>query len=198
MTKATVLNNSCMIVYTQMTRPTELNEDDVWLPCMKTYTVDHDPAKPQGLIITHIESVNHYQHSLEPLLDQKVLAVGAKTYDRLAELGFQHIEWRHKADELRIMNRDLGPLTWLHGDKYARDFGKVQFVDDVQTYESRPDKDAVKQLLKMDPDTIYVYSDAVLQELEVRNWSHTKLKCTNSCNPDTTLWLDCDTFDPNV
>ena len=130
-----------MIVYTQMTRPTELNEDDVWLPCMKTYTVDHDPAKPQGLIITHIESVNHYQHSLEPLLDQKVLAVGAKTYDRLAELGFQNIEWRHKADELRIMNRDLGPLTWLHGDKYARDFGKVQFVDDVQTYESRPDKD---------------------------------------------------------
>jgi len=52
--------------------------------------------------------------------------------------------------------------------------------------------------LKMDPDTIYVYSDAVLQELEVRNWSHTKLKCTHSCNPDQSLWLDCDTFDPNV
>ena len=75
---------------------------------------------------------------------------------------------------------------------------QVQFVDDVQTYESRPDKDAVRQLLKMDPDTIYVYSDAVLQELEVRNWSHTKLKCTHSCNPDQSLWLDCDTFDPNV
>ena len=74
----------------------------------------------------------------------------------------------------------------------------MQFVDDVQTYESRPDKDAVKQVLKMDPDTIYVYSDAVLKELEVRNWSHTKLKCANSCNPDRQLWLDCDTFDPNV
>ncbi len=100
-----------MIVYTQMTRPTELNEDDVWLPCMKTYTVDHDPAKPQGLIITHIESVNHYQHSLEPLLDQKVLAVGAKTYDRLAELGFQNIEWRHKgfnsSTMCRLMNHVL-------------------------------------------------------------------------------------------
>ena len=165
---------------------------DFTLPSLTTKT-----GKPISIPF-YSESIKHYQHELEPLLDQKVLAVGAKTYDRLAELGFKNIEWRHKAEELRIMGRDLGTLTWLHGDKYARDFGKVQFVDDVQTYESRPDKDAVKQVLKMDPDEIYVYSDAVLKELEVRNWSHTKLKCANSCTPDKTLWLDCVTFDPNV
>ena len=39
-----------MQVYTQITKPAELNGDDIWIPCMKTYTVDHDPAKPQGLI----------------------------------------------------------------------------------------------------------------------------------------------------
>ena len=71
MMKPPVLNNTPMQVYTQITKPAELNGDDVWIPCMKTYTVDHDPAKPQGLIITHIESVNHYKHSLKKLLDQK-------------------------------------------------------------------------------------------------------------------------------
>ena len=187
-----------MIVYTQITRPNELNEDDVWLPCMKTYTVDHDPATPQGLIITHIESIKHYQHELEPLLDQKVLAVGAKTYDRLAELGFKNIEWRHKAEELRIMGRDLGTLTWLHGDKYARDFSKMPNVTTIQTYESRPDRDAVKKILKMDPKVIHVYQQSVLEELEVRDWSHTKLRYVQSADPDKSLWLDCEQFDPNV
>ena len=65
MMKPPVLNNTPMQVYTQITKPAELNGDDIWIPCMKTYTVDHDPATPQGLIITHIESVNHYKHSLK-------------------------------------------------------------------------------------------------------------------------------------
>jgi len=189
-----------MQVYTQIVRPQELDEDDLWIPCLTTATVKHSPAEKQPLIVTHIEAINHYEHSLTKLLEQKVFAVGSKTYDRLVEAGFatDNIHWRHRADELKLRAKNIGPMTWLHGDKYARDFGKVQFVDDVQTYESRPDKDAVKQVLKMDPDEIYVYSDAVLKELEVRNWSHTKLKCANSCTPDKTLWLDCVTFDPNV
>ena len=200
MMKSPVLNNTPMQVYTQITKPAELNGDDIWIPCMKTYTVDHDPAKPQGLIITHIESVNHYTHSLKKLLDQRIYAVGSKTYDRLVELGFDenNIHWRHKADELKLMSKNVGPLTWLRGDKYARDFSKMPNVTTIQTYESRPDRDAVKKILKMDPKVIHVYQQSVLEELEVRDWSHTKLRYVQSADPDKSLWLDCEQFDPNV
>ena len=69
-----------MQVYTKIVRPQELDEDDLWIPCLKTATVEHSPADAQGLIITHIEAIKHYAHSLAELLDQKVYAVGSKTY----------------------------------------------------------------------------------------------------------------------
>jgi hypothetical protein len=38
----------------------------------------------------------------------------------------------------------------------------------------------------------------VLKQLEIRNWSHTKLKHVASAEPDHSVWLDCESFDPNV
>ena len=61
-----------MQVYTQIVRPQELDEDDLWIPCLTTATVKHSPAEQQPLIITHIEAINHYEHSLDKLLEQKV------------------------------------------------------------------------------------------------------------------------------
>ena len=189
-----------MQVYTQIHRPKELDEDDLWIPCLKTFTVAHPPAESQGLIITHIEAINHYAHSIDNLLDQKVYAVGSKTYDRLIEAGFaeKNIHWRHRADELKFASKTTGPLTWLRGDKYARDFSAIPQVTTIQTYESKPDPEAIRQILKLEPDVIHVYSDAVLKEFEIRNWSHTKLRHTESCDPDHSLWLDSESFDPNI
>jgi hypothetical protein len=189
-----------MQVYTQIHRPSELNEDDVWIPCLKTFTVDHPPAPAQPLIITHIESINHYQHSLDPLLAQKVYAVGAKTYDRLVAVGFEakNIHWRHQADDLKLIREQLGPLTWLRGDKFSKDFSQVPEVTTIQTYQSQPDPNAIRQILKLEPDVIHVYSDAVLKELEIRSWCHTQLRHVQSADPDHSLWLKCDQFDPNV
>lgn len=189
-----------MQVYTQIVRPQELDEDDLWIPCLTTATVKHSPAEQQPLIITHIEAINHYEHSLDKLLEQKVYAVGSKTYDRLVEAGFaeNNIHWRHNANDLKLRSKNTGPLTWLHGDKYARDFGAIPEVTAIQTYESKPSDTAIKQILKLEPDVIHVYSDAVLKELEIRNWSHTKLKHVASAEPDNSVWLDCESFDPNV
>ena len=119
-----------MQIYTQIVRPSELDEDDLWIPCLKTFPVKHSPAAEQPLIITHIEAINHYAHSINKLLEQKVYAVGAKTYDRLVEAGFagKKIYWRHRADELKFANKTTGPITWLRGDKYARDFSAIPQV----------------------------------------------------------------------
>jgi len=190
-----------MQVYTQIVRPQELDEDDLWIPCLKTATVEHSSADAKsGLIITHIEAIKHYAHSLTELLEQKVYAVGSKTYDRLVEAGFaeNNIHWRHNANDLKLRSKNTGPLTWLHGDKYARDFRAIPEVTAIQTYESKPDSNAIKQILKLEPDVIHVYSDSVLKELEIRNWSHTKLKHVESAEPDRSVWLDCESFDPNV
>ena len=156
-----------MQIYTQIVRPSELDEDDLWIPCLKTFPVKHLPAAEQPLIITHIEAINHYAHSINKLTDQKVYAVGAKTYDRLVEAGFaeKNIHWRHRADELKFANKTTGPITWLRGDKYARDFSAIPQVTTIQTYESKPDPDAIRQILKLEPDVIHVYSDAVLKAL---------------------------------
>jgi len=189
-----------MQIYTQIVRPSELDEDDLWIPCLKTFPVKHSPAAEQPLIITHIEAINHYAHSINKLLEQKVYAVGAKTYDRLVEAGFaeKNIHWRHRADELKLRSKEIGPVTWLRGDKYARDFSHLPECTVIQTYESKPDPDAIRQILKLEPDVIHVYSDAVLKELEIRNWSHTKLRHVTSADPDKSLWLDCESFDPSV
>ena len=47
-----------MQIYTQIVRPQELDEDDLWIPCLKTATVEHSPADAQALIITHIEAIH--------------------------------------------------------------------------------------------------------------------------------------------
>ena len=122
-----------MEIYTQINKPDWVHQDDSWLPCLKSTTVDHKEAKKQALLITHIKAIEHYKYSLEPLFDQKVICVGSKTYDRLHEMGFKHIDWRPRAEEIRIVARDTGDITWLRGDKWARDFSHIQKVKTIQT-----------------------------------------------------------------
>ena len=187
-----------MEIYTQINKPDWVHQDDSWLPCLKSTTVDHKEAKKQALLITHIKAIEHYKYSLEPLFDQKVICVGSKTYDRLHEMGFKHIDWRPRAEEIRIGSRDTGDITWLRGDKWARDFSHIQKVTTIQTYKSEPHKTNVKKILKMSPDILHVYSNTVLKEFEIRSWPTTLLNHTQSCDPDRALWKETKVFDPNV
>ena len=81
------------------------------------------------------------------------------------------------------------------GDKYARDFSKMPTVTTIQTYESRPDRDAVKKIFKDGSKVIHVYQQSVLEELEVGLESH-KLLMFSAI--DKELRWDADQVDPNV
>jgi|ETNmetMinimDraft_35_1059890.scaffolds.fasta_scaffold00467_11 hypothetical protein len=189
---------SVMEIYTQINKPDWVHQDDSWLPCLKSTTVDHKEAKKQALLITHIKAIEHYKYPLESLFDQKIICVGSKTYDRLHEMGFKHIDWRPRAEEIRIVSRDTGDITWLRGDKWARDFSHIQKVTTIQTYKSEPHKTNIKKILKMSPDILHVYSNTVLKEFEIRSWPTTLLNHTQSCDPDRALWEETKVFDPNV
>ena len=61
-------------------------------------------------------------------------------------------------------------------------------VDDTDNLDIEKVKDFVKSLKPQSKG----------KELEVRDWSHTKLRYVQSADPDKSLWLDCEQFDPNV
>jgi len=56
----------------------------------------------------------------------------------------------------------------------------------------------VDQLKEIKTDQVDPTSNSLNQKLEVRDWSHTKLRYVQSADPDKSLWLDCEQFDPNV
>ena len=59
-----------MRVFTQSNVNHTIPDGDIWLPCITTESVAHDPAVAQPLLITHIAAIQHYQHSLTELLNQ--------------------------------------------------------------------------------------------------------------------------------
>ena len=72
-----------MIVYTQIQDPGPLEEGARWLPCLQSHHVEHTAARKGPLLITHMEALNNYQHSLEPFLDEPIYSVGNKSWDRI-------------------------------------------------------------------------------------------------------------------
>ena len=80
-----------MRVFTQSNVNHTIPDGDIWLPCITTESVAHDPAVAQPLLITHIAAIQHYQHSLTELLNQPIQCVGRHTAERLRDCGFRHI-----------------------------------------------------------------------------------------------------------
>ncbi|SVA43561.1 uncharacterized protein METZ01_LOCUS96415 [marine metagenome] len=189
---------SIMEIYTQVNKPDWVHQKDIWLPCLRSASVDHKEAPKQSLLITHIKAIEHYKYSLEPLFNEKVYCVGSKTYDKLNEMGFKSVEWRPRAEEIRIVSRNLGEITWLRGNKWARDFSHYQNVTTIQTYKTEPHKTNIKKVLKMSPDVLHVYSNQVLKEFEIRSWPTTHLNYVQSADPDRGLWKSLKIFDPNA
>ena len=57
---------SIMEIYTQVNKPDWVHQKDIWLPCLRSASVDHKEAPKQSLLITHIKAIEHYKYSLEP------------------------------------------------------------------------------------------------------------------------------------
>ena len=125
-----------MKLYTQITEPKDLNTDSLWLPGLQTETISHRKAWKQSLLLTHIEPIKHYEYDIVELLNEKVFCIGPKTYDRLVDMGFTQVEMHGLvAEDLKINSHPLTPCTWLHGDKFSKDFSKYTGVTAIQTYK---------------------------------------------------------------
>lgn len=190
-----------MKLYTQITKPKELPPDSLWLPCLQTETITHRKAWKQPLLLTHIEPIKHYEHNIVELLSEKVYCIGGRTYDRLKEMGFANIEMHGMVSEdIKLRSRALTPCTWLHGDKFARDFSKTEGVTAIQTYKSSLNETSLEKILTDvfgSLSEIWVYSSRVLEALEgAKNFSTTTIHHTESCNPNPEKWKKLIQFYP--
>jgi hypothetical protein len=182
-----------MRVYTQSNVNHTIPDKAIWLPCISTQPVAHEPAQAQPVLITHIAALQHYQHALTELLTQPILCVGRHTAERLRQCGFETILCHLRAEEIEIHQ----PTTWLRGDHYARDFAVDAHITEIQTYRSTLNHLNIKKLLSADPHSIHVYSAAVLAQLQTRAWPHTELYTVPSAPAAKNLWRTVHQFDPS-
>jgi len=190
-----------MKLYTQITKPKGLTSDSLWLPGLQTETIPHRKAWKQSLLLTHIEPLKHYDYDIVELLDERIHCIGPKTYDRLVEMGFTRVEMHGLvAEDIKINSHPLTPCTWLHGDKYARDFGHYTGVTAIQTYKSSLNETSLGKILTEELPSlseIYVYSNRVLEALETRsNFSKVTLHHTETCTPNQNRWAETKSFYP--
>ena len=116
-----------MVIYTQITKPEDLPEEALWLPGLQTESVKHRKAWKQPLLVTHIDSIKHYDYDITELLNEKIYCVGPKTYDRLVAMGFTKVEMHGLvAGDIKINSHPLTPCTWLHGDKLLKTLVSTQ------------------------------------------------------------------------
>ena len=183
-----------MRVYTQSNVNHTIPDGDIWMPCISTEAVTHVAAVTQPILITHIAAMQHYQHAITPLLNQPMQCVGRHTAERLRAMGFTHIRCRLRAQDVVINSA----TTWLRGDQFARNFAELDLVTEIQTYHSVLNHAMIEKLIHMQPRSVHVYSDAVLQALQVRSWPHTDLYRVRSAHAQENLWHTVTEFDPNL
>ena len=192
-----------MIVYTQINEPNNLKEGEIWLPCLETSPTKHRQSWKQPLSLTHIDAIKHYDYDIVPLLDQVVHCIGPKTYDRLKDMGFTQVHLHGLvAEDIKINQMPITPCTWLHGDRYSKDFSTYNGVTAIKTFTTSLCEGALSKIKEMvttgkPPSKIFVYSDLVCQALqEFGDWPQTELGLTESCEADSSKWLKTQAFYP--
>ena len=189
-----------MKLYTQITKPKDLTTDSLWFPGLETETISHRKAWKQSLLLTHIEPIKHYEHDLVELLNEHVYCIGPRTYDGLLEMGFTNVEMHGLvAEDLKLVSKALTPCTWLHGDKFAKDFSKTVGVTAIQTYKSSLNETSLGKILTDEIGSlseIYVYSNRVLEALETKSFPQVTLYHTESCQPNQDRWAETKSFYP--
>ena len=192
-----------MNIYTQLNEPKDLDADSKWLPCLQTTPVKHRQAWPEALLITHIDAIKHYDYDIVPLLNQTVHCIGPKTYDRLKDMGFANVNLHGLyAEDIKISSMPITPCTWLHGDRFSKDFATFTGVTAIQTYKTSLLEASLSEIKKMvtdgnPPEKIYVYSNLVCEGLQDLDWPQTELVHVESCKSvDADKWLKTKSFYP--
>ena len=192
-----------MNIYTQINEPKALADGDQWLPCLVTTPKEHRQSWEQALLITHIDAVKHYDYDIVPLLNKPVHCIGPLTYDRLKDMGFTNVSLHGLvAEDIKISTMPITPCTWLHGDRYSKDFSTFDGVTAIQTYTTSLSEASLSKIKDMvtagnPPEKIYVYSNIVCEALQDLDWPQTELVHVESCKSvDPDKWLKTKSFYP--
>ena len=192
--------NICMNVYTQLNEPS-LDATSKWFPCLITEpTQDQLVAKDQPILVTHIDCIKHYKHDLAPLLEQTVHCIGSITYDRLKDMGFENVKMHGLvADDIKMNSQTIpNEITWLHGNRYSKDFSKFNGVTAIQTFTTTINKPSISKVVNMSKDitNLFVYSSLVLEELENHDMTNINLHHVASAEPKVYNWKTTTEFYP--
>ena len=189
-----------MNVYTQLNKPS-LDANSKWFPCLITKpTLEQQPAPDQPILVTHIDCVRHYKHNIDTLKKQPVHCIGSITYDRLIEEGFTNVRMHGLvADDIKINSNNIPDnITWLHGNRYSKDFSKFDSVTAIQTFNTEVNTPSLDKLLTIinDVTNLFVYSSLVLKELEKHDTGHINLHHVQSATPNKERWKTTTEFYP--
>ena len=189
-----------MNVYTQLNEPS-LDAESKWFPCLITEpTLDQPIAGDQPILVTHIDCVKHYQHDIAPLLEQTVHCIGSITYDRLMEMGFKNLKMHGLvADDIKMNGQAIpNEVTWLHGNRYSKDFGKFNGVTAIQTFTTSINNTSLYKVITTAKDitNLFVYSSLVLEELEKHDMANIHLHHVASAEPTVEKWKTTTEFYP--
>ena len=106
------------------------------------------------------------------------------------------------AEDIKIQTMPITPCTWLHGDRYSKDFSTFTGVTAIQTYETSLNEASLLEIQKMvtdgnPPESIYVYSNLVAEALQKNDWPQTNLFHVESAKSvEPSKWLKTKSFYP--
>lgn len=188
-------------VSTQIVQPPIIDDNFFWIPLEQTLQVDQQPAisiqAPSVLIITHRRAFEHYKYVCKR--DVKVLCVGERTCDFLEQQGFNQVVYHKTATKILI--DDNCNYFWLHGDKFKVDFRKDgskyrENVVAIKTYSTHTLLDNVKEIQRVTPNIISVYSQGQYNLVESCGYIPDLLRIVPSIRMETTKWKKVEVFNP--
>jgi len=180
-------------IFTQINRPNLPDQYSIWIPCLRSESVEICPIQTPSVFITHINAVKYCNQDLH---QHKIYCIGPITESRLSDQGYTVERLADRASDVVLPDE---PITWLHGDTYSRDFSPMPNVTSQQAYTTEIDEEAIDRLIYLDYKFLHVYSPKVLIAYERRNPERKiHLYHTDSCEPTRELYASITRFYPST
>lgn len=189
-------------VSTQIVRPPIADDNYFWIPLEGTSQVTNQLPmsikSPSILIVTHRRAFEHYKFVCNR--NVTVLCVGERTRDYLEAQGFEHVVYHKSAQQISI--DDCYNYFWLHGDKFKVNFRKEglkyrENVVAIKTYSTNTLLDNVKEITRVTPSIISVYSQGQYNLIESSGYIPDLLRVVPSVEmKKVEQWKKVEVFNP--
>lgn len=180
-------------IFTQINRPNLADSYSIWIPCLRSESVEICPIQTPNIFITHINAVEYCNQDIH---NYKIYCIGPITESRLIAQGYNVERLADRASDVVLPDE---PITWLHGDTYSRDFSTHHNVIGLQDYKTVVDEEAIDRLVYLEYKFLHVYSPKVLCAYESRCPERKiHLYYTDSCKPNPDLYASLTRFYPST